>query len=285
MNVSSKAARAWDAETSNSWVNWWSSAACQSHYNFAVCGEAAPGSSEGCRIRLRRLLNGGKLSHGVSVGCGAGSKEIALLQDGLVDRFDLWEIAPRLAREGEDAAEKAGVGDRVTYRIGDAFAETPEGSYDLVYWDHSLHHMSDVQAALAWSVRVLRSGGVVMINDYIGANRLQFPNWQIRRANDFLRRHGLPGRLPPSSPWRRLRQWIKDPSEAPQSEDIEAAIHQQLPGAEIEHIGGAFLNMLGGAVVPLCDDESPVLKAMLEEDDQLRREGCSHFAFTLWRKS
>jgi hypothetical protein len=145
--------------------------------------------------------------------------------------------------------------------------------------------MSDVDAALAWSVDSLRPGGFVMINDYVGANRLQFPRVEADRANAFRRRHGVPGRTVYATPLTRLRQWRRDPSEAPQSELIAEAIARRLPGAVLEPIGGTFLNMLGGDVVPFVrGDDHPVMGAMLAEDRQLRDEGSSHFAFALWQK-
>ena len=285
MAVSALASRAWERQENSHRVNWWSSPTCRAYYNQAVCGEPVSGPSEGCRVVLRRALNGRKLDRAVSVGCGVGMKEIAILEDGLAQSFDLWEISNTVADEGRRNAAAAGVGDRVTYRVGDVFAETPQGVYELVHWDHSLHHMSDVHAALAWSVKVLRPGGFVMINDYVGPNRLQFTRKETDRANAFLARAGIAYRLGHSNIVTRLRQWYRDPSEAPQSEVIAAAIARHLPGAELAPIGGTMLNMLGGTVVPFAKDENnPVLKAFVDEDAKFRSEGYSHFAFTLWQK-
>jgi hypothetical protein len=66
---------------------------------------------------------------------------------------------------------------------------------------------------------------------------------------------------------------------------IAGAIARRLPGSRLEPIGGAFLNILGGDVVPFArDDRSHVLEAMIEEDRTLRDSGFSHFAFALWQK-
>jgi SAM-dependent methyltransferase len=173
----------------------------------------------------------------------------------------------------------------VTYHIGDAFTQTPSGVYDLVYWDHSLHHMSDVDAALKWSVDVLRPGGFVMINDYFGPNRLQFTRAQVDLANDFRRRHGVPGRSKYATPISYVQQWKRDPSEAPQSQLIATALERRLPGARLEPIGGLLLNQLGGVVIPLSrGQDNEMVAAMIAEDRELRDRGIFHFAFVLWRK-
>jgi SAM-dependent methyltransferase len=219
----------------------------------------------------------------VSVGCGAADKEIGLLEAGVVEHFDLWEISPKLAEEGRAQALRRGVGDRISYKVGDVFSAALE-PYDLVYWDHALHHMSDVVAAIRWSARAARPGGFVMINDYVGPNRLQCSDLEISRANAFLERHGVAKRLPRSSVISYLKQWRRDPSEAPQSERILTAILLNLLNAEIRVIGGAMINILGPTVVQMVPDDHPLLQDMLREDAALRGEGLSHFACAFWQR-
>jgi len=288
--ISLNAASHWNRVDNSGRVNWWSSEKCQAYYNAAVCGEPVTGSSEGCRRRLRQLYPDRVFRNAVSVGCGEGSKELALLADGLVESFDLWEISEKRAATGTANLERMGLADRARYRVGDAFAAERTPAYDLVYWDHSLHHMSDVDDALAWSAAILRPGGVVLINDYVGPNRLQWRRFEVDRANAFLRRalisSGVDVRMVRHSDLlSRLRMWRRDPSEAPQSEKIEQAVERRLPGLRLQGIGGTFLNILGGVVVPAAADDHPAIDSLLAEDAKLREEGSSHFAFGIWEKA
>jgi SAM-dependent methyltransferase len=288
MAASARASDKWDKwneeDQAKQWVNWWTSPKCNAYYNAQICGRPVPGSSEGCRVRLADAAKGRKLELGVSVGCGAASKEMAFLQDEIVERFELWEIAPKLAETGRQAAERLGLLDRIDYRVGDAFGQSVTPRFDLVYWDHSLHHMSDVSKALEWSVASLKPGGFVVINDYVGPNRLQFTRQEVDLANDFLARNGFTDRHQKSNLITRLRQWWRDPSEAPQSEMIPEAIKRNLPGAELEPIGGTFLNMLGGRVAPLGEDSSQI-DALIREDGEMKERGFHHFAFAIWQKA
>jgi SAM-dependent methyltransferase len=282
--ISDVAARHWDRAQEQDRRNWWSSNTCQAYYNLAVCGQPLTANAEGCRQYLRQRTGGARLSKGVSIGCGAGLKEMAMIQEDLVEHFDLWEISTRRVSDGEKSARDFGISDRVTYRSGDAFTAAPESEYDLVYWDHSLHHMSDVVAAIRWSSRAVRPGGYVLINDYIGPNRLQWRPTEVERANAFLSRSGLVARVRHSTPLTYLRQWRRDPSEAPQSSQILNSIMLNLTGVEVRIIGGALLNILGPIVVRAVAEDSPVLEAMLAEDADMRRQGTSHFAFACWQK-
>jgi SAM-dependent methyltransferase len=208
---------------------------------------------------------------------------MAYLTDGLVGGFDLWELATSRADAGRRAAQSLGLSERVRYQMGDAFAAPRERAYDLIHWDHSLHHMSDVEDALAWSVSVLRPGGVVLINDYIGPNRLQWTRAEVDLANDFLDQADAPGpRVRYSNLITRLKMWRKDPSEAPQSERILAACARHLPGAEIAPIGGTLLDILGGVVIPRTSEEDPLVDRLVQADGKARAEGFSHFAFGIW---
>jgi SAM-dependent methyltransferase len=184
--MATTAGQFWDKHVRdlNDRVNWWSSDACTAAYNEQVCGQALPGNSRGCRIALAAAA-GRPLGRGVSVGAGAGDKERALLLDGIVGEMRLWELSEARAAEARRRAEADGVGGRLEARIGNAFVEET-GQFDLVTWDHSLHHMPDIDQALAWSVERLNPGGWLMINDYFGPNRLQWRRDEVERCNRIL---------------------------------------------------------------------------------------------------
>ena len=267
-------------------VNWWSSDACTAAYNEQVCGQAVPGNSRGCRIALAAAA-GRPLGRGVSVGAGAGDKERALLLDGIVGEMRLWELSEARAAEACRRAKADGVGERLEARIGNAFVEET-GSFDLVTWDHSLHHMPDIDQALAWSVERLNPGGWLMINDYFGPNRLQWRRDEVEHCNrvldDIDRAHGTKlRRVRHSNIITRLRMRHRDPSEAPQSEKIADAIRRHL-GAAVTPVGGLVMNILGGIVVPAFPDDHSAIAALVAADRAALAQGQWHFGFTLWQK-
>lgn len=246
-----------------------------------------PTPAPGMPAALARVLGGERLGHGVSIACGIGGKEMALMRAGLVERFSLFEVWEPSLRRAREIAGREGLEDRIETHLGDAFAaEHPV--YDLVYWDHALHHMMDVDAAVAWSAAALRPGGILAINDYVGATRLQWPWRETRLARAALAElEAATGER--ARPLRhrtlldRWRQHWRDPSEAPQSDRILEACRRHCGGWAPRPVGGAVMNITGphAAALQGVDDAAHVLIA---HDQAALEAGVYHFSAGIWRK-
>ena len=237
---------------------------------------------------LRAAIGDKPLQHGVSVGSGTGDNERGLIAAGLVESFDLFEVSKDRIAQSKALAEKAGVSDRLIHHLEDALQRDVAGTYDLVYWEHALHHMFDVDHALAWSVRALKPGGLLVVNDYVGPTRLQWRRKEVSLVRRFLRQNQSildvdPRRVRHGSAFRRLKQFLRDPSEAPQSDRIEAA-YERHTGTKINVLGGAVTHLGGGFLNGAEDKDPEIHNRMIALDQTARDQGLSHFAFGLWRK-
>ncbi len=160
---------------------------------------------------------------------------------------------------------------------------------DLVYWDHALHHMMDVDAALAWSIDALRPGGFVVVNDYIGPPRLVWRRAEVDEARRFLA--GIaPVTGKPATALRRktvlsyMRTAWRDPSEARQSHLIPEAFARQT-GAAIRPIGGVMIHLCAPFVVPLESTHPELCEQLIARDlAALTERGMSHFGVGVWQK-
>lgn len=263
---------------------WWNSPTLASYINSEIC----PDHESGVIGALRTATDGAPLALGVSVGAGMGGKERALLKAGLVKKFILYEVSEKRAEAAQKIAHQEGLGDRVESRLGDVFKEETSREFDLVYWDHALHHMLDVDQAVKWSVDVLRPGGWLLVNDYIGPTRLQWTRQEVDRAREFLAQYGASIGVQPTDLKRktilhRWRQMYRDPSEAPQSDHIEGA-YRRHTGTDLRLIGGTMVHLCGGFLTPLEDQTAPIFQDLLDWDAKARDDGFSHFAFGLWQK-
>ena len=186
---------------------------------------------------------------GISVACGNGLIELDLVRRGIVDRFECFDFAEQRIAVGRQRAEQAGLGDRVHYHATDAFAEvTGEGGFDFVHWRNAIHHMLDTRAAIEWSARCLSSGGVLYLDDYVGASRFQYPDAQMDVFNEVyaaLPRRFLARRDPKAGFYpRRMARPVEadvirvDPSEAADSENIMPALMETFPDADIVRVLG-----------------------------------------------
>ena len=248
----------------------------------------SPDHETGVHGAIRAAIRDKPLPHGVSVGSGTGDNERGLIAAGLVENFDLFEVSKDRIAQSKALAEKAGVSDRLTHHLEDALKRDVEGAYDLVYWEHALHHMFDVDHALAWSVRALKPGGLLVVNDYIGPTRLQWRRKEVALVRQFLRQNekilGVdPRRVRHGSAFRRLKQFLRDPSEAPQSDRIEAA-YERHTGTKIKVLGGAVIHLGGGFLNGAENKDPEIHDRMIALDQTARDQGLSHFAFGLWRK-
>lgn len=105
--------------------------------------------------------------HVLDVGCGSGAvtREIARYV-GSRGRVVGLDPSPELLAVARELAQKAGVGDRVEFREGDALRlPFPDRSFDVVLCVTVLSHVRRGEAAIPELARVLRSGGRLGVFD------------------------------------------------------------------------------------------------------------------------
>ena len=286
-----KAATYWSAQRNTGRTRYWKVPAIIKHVNKLICGRPLDGYSSGLVDLLRTKLNGKTLRKGISIGCGAGLKEIKLLKEGLVDSFDLYEISQNRVDQGLEIARKEMVSDRIRFFCRDVYSEElPNESYDLVYWDSALHHMLCTKRAIKWSYDKLVTGGIFLMHDYIGASRFQWPQEQLNIASKIRKL------LPDSylkSPFVQtemlsrclvrpnLHELIaKDPTEAADSDNIIPAINSIFLNAEIKYLGGVIYHLALNDILANFDDfkDAPLLQSLLMIDELLANDEMNHFA-------
>jgi SAM-dependent methyltransferase len=257
-------------------ARWWTWPRIVAFQNERICGERVTGWGAGLTRELARRFPYRTFRRGVSVGCGNGVKELALLQSGLVQHFDLFEISETRIARGQARFAKAGLADRATWHTADGIEALERGPrYDLVSWDNALHHMPDTTRAVAASVTALRSGGVFLMNEYVGKNRFQWTERELAYA--IAVRRNLPAHYlrDPMDPAKSLAFEIErpdavrmievDPSEAADSESILPAIRKHLPDPSIWMLGGAIYHLALNDVLANMDPEhdAGMLEALL----------------------
>jgi SAM-dependent methyltransferase len=233
------------------------------------------GFSRGLAEQALLAAKGGTFSHGVSVGCGNGGKEMALMDLGLVERFTLFELSPKRMELGLELARKKGLENRVEFWNQDAFsADLPEGGVDFVHWNNALHHMMNVDAAVAWSRRLLRDGGMFYMDDFVGPARFQWSDKALALCSSV--RAALPekylanpkradGREPTELRRPSRVALIKDdPSEAADSDRIFQAVHRHFPDAWIRRTGGVVYHCALAHCIQNFDPGDPADTALLD---------------------
>jgi len=269
-------------------LKWTGSRAILNYVTRLIAGEPCS-SVQDANIRLIHRISP-HLPHarGISVACGRGLKEMALLEAGVVTHFDCYELSETAVLEGREEAGKRKLDERISFHLGDAFKAyiAPE-SYDCIYWDNAMHHMFDARVAMRWSRDLLAKGGCFFMYDFVGPTRFQWTDEQVRILKDILESLDDAFFLIPDSEymWKKepncmsVEEMMRaDPSEAADSDSILPAFRECFPTGTAIPLGGlVYVLGLDGILVNIPDD-SLLLKKMLDIDAMLARQGHNYFA-------
>lgn len=216
-----------------------------------------------------------------------------MIRDGIVESFDLFELSDARINAGRQLFAMAGLGDHANFVNGDAFSIV-RSTYDLVYWDNSLHHMMDTRAAVRWSKEILNPGGVLVVNDYVGPNRFQWSDRGMTWAThirsilpeDFVRHAHDPSKLLRTCrrPDPDLIAKI-DPSESADSDNIIGALLTEFPSGTLWWLGGYIYHLALSDIIWNFEStqESAELAMCLAVDELLSQLGENHYAAFLAR--
>jgi SAM-dependent methyltransferase len=266
-------------------TRWWESPTINRHINAKVCGQPIEGIHAGFHRLISEAISGTAIQ-AISVGCGIGHKEMLLIQSGVVEHFDLYEISAERIKAGRDRAQKLGIDSKVSFHLGEAF-EVASDSYDLVYWNNSLHHMPDTAAAIQWSQSRLRPGGVFAMDEFVGPTRFQWSDINLEYADLFRRSIGPKFLVHPQDASRKVspvtrptieRMMALDPSESADSSSIYPAFSKAFPEGKLIFTGGAIYHLALNDVLANLDEDGLELVAALALDDALSALGTNHYA-------
>ena len=268
-------AKHWDQVASKPGLTrtrWWNSDQVNQHINRLISGHNSSGFGDGLLKLVQKKAQGRIFESGISVGCGLASKELRILQTGLVKSFDLYEFSSRRIAAAQQKATELGLADRVTFHQKDALQEVNEQRYDFVHWDNSLHHMLDVDQAIRWSHNILQAGGMFYLNDFVGPSRFQWSDASLELAGR------IRSLLPPAylkNPHKPEEQvslsmnrptpeiMDQDPSEAAQSEQIFESLLRYFPDAEIKKTGGTVYHLPLNDILHNFDENDATDTALL----------------------
>lgn len=274
-------------------TRWWTNPYVIAKLNERICGQAIPGFSSGMQNLVRsRYGEHLPFGRGISVGGGVGNKEMSAIDAGLVEHMTIYEFSDVRIQSGRELAESRGLTDQVTFVNGDAFAAGyAAGSFDMVHWDNSLHHMLDVPAAVEWSDQMLRPGGLFYMYDFVGPSRFQWTQPMLDLATEV--RRALPESylVDPRNPDKMLaREFLTppsidgmikaDPSEAADSGRILESIRATFPGIEVLLTGGVvYAKAFNDVIHHLSSDPvDPILALGMLLDFEAADNGLTHYA-------
>jgi SAM-dependent methyltransferase len=196
---------------------------------------------------------------GLSIGCGSGMLERHAIGAGLCKAMDACDVSQGAVSVAEQLARTEGCADRLRYFVCDLnTARLEPRKYGVCFSGAALHHVENLEHALAEISRALRQDGLLVLVEYVGPNRFQWDD-KIQRLMDqllsiiprpyrtSLRESGI---VKEQVQRPSVAQVVAvDPSEAVRSADILPVLERSFEIVYRANLGGTLLQFLLADIV------------------------------------
>lgn len=229
----------------------------------------------------------------LSLGCGGGGLERHGLQLGIAQRFDAYDVSAGAVELAIEEATITGQIDAINYQVANLNKiELPRNHYGAVFASQSVHHIQNLEHYMQQVSRTLKSGGLFVLNEFVGPNQFQWTDAQLDHANRLL--HMIPEKFRHCIREEGFRNSVDrptieamndyDPTEAIRSRDIIPVLTEYFEIVEQRDFGGTLLHIvLDNIAGNLSQSEEgiAVLRELMAEEARLLEAGELDSDFTL----
>lgn len=293
LRTSSRIKSQWDNyEASGS--NWWDIPEVQRRWNMKISGKP---DLDWIRYVVEKYASSREKLSLLSIGCGTGDKERTFAAFPNFSEITGVDISEKSIAKAWELAQKNNF-NQIEYLVGD-FSQMGKQlpAFDFVLFYSSLHHFTNIQTLLHECViPALKPEGFLVIFEYTGPNRFQYPSLQLVAANRGLKLLPAGLRMRKDFTLKQkvyrpgwLRMFLNDPSEAPQSESILPVLRREFKCVEEKPVGGALLHPLlkdiGHHFSDEEEDSMRLLRQLFEDEDAwYAQTGQSDFWFGVYQR-
>ena len=248
---------------------WQSHPLTQRHINRAIAG----GADENWVDFTKRRFFQRRAGLSLSLGCGYGVLERHALAVDITERFDAFDISPEAVEVARREADRVGFGDRIAYDAQDLNAIVLEQDrYDAVFATQTLHHIEALEELLDQIRGALTRRGLLVVNEYVGPKRFQFPDERLPLMNELLlalpeshRRSLRTGKVKKEVFRPDEREVYEvDPSESIRSDEILGLVEERFEIVYRADFGGTLLQFVLSDIAGNFDPGEPKDVAMID---------------------
>lgn len=274
-------------------ANWWIIPKVVARWNKLISGD--PNKSYEAYVMQEFLSQKESLSM-LSLGSGFSTHEITFAQYPNFKRVVCLDIAENRLAKAKQNSDALGLTNMefVCKSIYDSSFE--EHQFDIVLFNASLHHFKAIEQLIVEKIKpALKTKGLLIINEYVGPNRLQFPKHQIKAVNQAIA-------MIPSSYRTRyqmklkkntfrgsgyIRMFLADPSECVDSYSILPTLHKHFEIVVEKPYGGNILmnalKDISHHFVTLDEEKEAILEQLFQFEDEYLTKNPSDFLFGIYR--
>lgn len=273
--------------------NWWDIPYVRERWNVLISGNKDINFKEYLVTEFLSQKSGLKM---LSLGSGSCGHEIQLAQYPHFAEITCVDLSDYRISEARKAAASQELENMVFVCKNIDEFEFRDDYFDIVFFNASLHHFKDVEKLLTSKVNsTLKNGGLLVINEYVGPDRLQFSKYQIKKVTEaiqtipkiyrqYFKSKTYKTRFSGSG---LIRMVVADPSECVDSSSILPTIHNHFETLVEKPYGGNILmNALKGIsyhFIEMDARKQEVLNTLFEIEDEFMKENMSDFCFGVYR--
>lgn len=233
---------------------------------------------------------------GLSIGCNVACPEMTIFRTGLFDKIEVMDIAEGLLNKQKKAALEMGLDDIEYIKQDFNTAVFDKDAYDVIWAIGTIHHIEKLETFFNQINNALKDGGIFIMREYIGPNRMQFTDMQLRIVNDILSILPEKYRIKADGTIKHVvnRPDVDDlieadPSESVRSQDIMAIIEEILKIDRLAYTGGTILHLLLDGIASNFENDADaevVLEILIQLEKTLIKEGVlsSDYVFCIAKK-
>ena len=234
----------------------------------------------------------------LSLGSGVCSHELKFASYENFSEIICVDIAQNRLDEAKEIALKMNL-NNIHFVCSDiqTYLENKKEYVDIVLFHSSLHHFKNMDNLIKNQIfNILKNNGKLIINEYVGKNRLQYTVEQIRSINQALalipekykKIYGTKFVKKKFHGFGRLRMIIADPSECIESENSLQAIHSHFKIILEKPYGGnilmGVLKNIAHNFVTLDAENERVLTDLFSFEDEYLKHNSSDFLLGVYEK-
>jgi SAM-dependent methyltransferase len=202
----------------------------------------------------------------LAIGSGMAFTEEYLLRQGFAQHITAYEMSTTAVERARARLAEAGLADRIELRSADVLEENlPSGAFEVVFVQAAIHHFERIDEMFALMHRVLRPGGLLVYDEYVGPD-LHVWDDKVVEVMDELNACLHPRYLwdvlagaPRSRGPQPSREWMlqHDPSEGVHASRILPLTYQCFDVLDRADYGGSILRPFFTGILPNFDWADP----------------------------
>jgi ubiquinone/menaquinone biosynthesis C-methylase UbiE len=230
----------------------------------------------------------------VSIGCGTGNHEIAFAELNPHLNIIGYDISPSVIDEANRNSLAKGLKNIKFICMDISNISFEKDTVDIFLFNSSLHHFNNLDLLIKEKLsRSLRHSGLLIINEYVGPDRLHLDESIYNHADNILNK--IPEKLrriykttiTKTHTYRsgKARMIIADPSECVESSKILPLIHENFDIVEERNIGGLILMLVMKHIAHhFVGQHHEILATIMDEDLHFSNMNQPSFLFGVYRK-